>query len=215
MQGIIAAGGGLSVIEVVQSKFVSSTAPGTDLGLTFDQPITPGNSIIAVLSCVGPGTILEDIDNRGDLLEMVVATIGSRSASIYCLHNAVNSEVTANFSVGVTPAALLVLEVAGISGTGQDFGDEHAPPHGGDSSAASPEMFPGSAPNITIALGVWPADRYLSGPNNGFTRVEATGSDIYMEAAYRIQPESSISLKTIWTMSSDVDWATASVVFGA
>lgn len=210
-----AAGAPPASISKVQEAAATTADGSTGAGgltLNFPSPVTPGNFVSVVASCLSTTTL------RSALLD------GSTPMDLAFLENGTSIQLgfygrlagDANTNVKFTtndPSRLNVhfAEWTLISDSLPEDGNSN---EGILSSVVTTNSAtPLSSNNLMIAAGAWVANDYSSGPINGFTRLTPIGGGtVWQEVAYLIQ--SSATMKSSgWGLSAGINWSAGMVAF--
>lgn len=206
----------ISSIKFSQAATHTVSAGNSSCTATFDDPLTPGESVIVTISfpstasvTVSPTMVGGDasvltagpaVSGGGLTIQhwfMQQTDLGGETAVTFTL----NSAVRANIHAGVFDALLYAAIEASDSST-----DTIA-------TITSDTITPTSDSNLVFVSTAFAANDYSSGPTNDFTRMTPVGGGgVWQEVAYKIQSRDDDQY-TVWTLTGAVNSATVISVF--
>lgn len=210
----------------VQQKAGTTADGGTSpFTVTFDAPVTSGNTVIARLSFLDTA----GFDAGGDpnmvggdapaLDQAVTSTVTGADVFIWYKHNISGTgEDGVVFKLDIPArASMHIAEYSGlVDAVPQDTSDS--------SNAASSALGvvpatldPTTANNLVVGVGAYVSatNTYSSGPSNSFTRLTPTGgASVFQEEADLIRANDGSAVTSVTTLSGAVAWAGCAMALG-
>lgn len=207
-------------ISLIQQKVGSAADGSSPVTVTFDAPVTDGNSVLVQIafdpskaSFFPPPTM---VGGGAQPLSQGIANEAGNNIWIYNYWIGGGSidggETGVTFTLDTAvPVAVNASEWHGLADAGPEATDVQA---GSSDTPNTGLLGPSSTNNLCIASYATVADNYQSGPTDGWTRLTpANVTGIFLETAYLIQTTADAT-STSWGLDSSVDWSSIGCVFG-
>lgn len=207
----------ISTIAFSQQAANTVSAGNAGCAVTFDEELTPGQSIVVAISYPSAATVSVSpttVNGGAEVLEQgPVSSAGGIKIEHWFLQQTdfggetgvtftLNSAVRANIQAWVFDDVLYQAIEASDSTSASTAAVE------------TDEITPESTSNLVIASTAFAANDYSSGPENDFIRLTPTGGGaVWMESAYKIQSDDEAQ-STSWELTAAVNSVTVISAFG-